>query len=342
MTDALLLTRAIPSAHPIRNLAVTEVAGGPLIVCADWVGHVWTWNPAQDTWLKRPLAFACGDDPAAARYPDATNEIDSLAVGVHGGRVVLVAGGDEQGVAAWDLESGRLIRGTTFEAAYTADVAAMKGAGTSFFVTAEQYSEEVALWKPVAGEPVLGPPVLVDTVSGVRSVAAAWIDGRGLIAAGGDGGVELWDLPYTTRAALFSTYDDESVLAVAPAARPGGGALAVAGVDTGEVYVWEVPADEADAYEDEALHDPLGGHEGPVNAVDTCTVGGRALAVTGGEDETVRVWDLVAGTPIADPLLGHRAQVETVLTIELHGRQVAVSAGRDGVLHVWDLAALLK
>ncbi|MFC7715409.1 hypothetical protein [Nonomuraea recticatena] len=62
-------------------------------------------------WQERPLTFACAGDPLAARYPDAENDVDSVAAVVSGGRVILAAGGDEQGFAFWDLESGELIRG---------------------------------------------------------------------------------------------------------------------------------------------------------------------------------------------------------------------------------------
>ncbi|MFC9750325.1 hypothetical protein [Streptomyces niveus] len=53
----------------------------------------------QDEWQERPLAYAFAEDPLAAEYPDAENDIDSVAVAVSGGRVVVAAGADEQGMA---------------------------------------------------------------------------------------------------------------------------------------------------------------------------------------------------------------------------------------------------
>ncbi len=76
--------------------------------------------------------------------------------------------------------------------------------------------------------------------------------------------------------------------------------------------------------------------------MDTCTVGGRCIAVTASKDETVRIWDLAEGAGIGGPLIGHGSSVEAVVTTVLRGRQVAVSAGRDGAIRVWDLAALLR
>jgi WD40 repeat protein len=44
------------------------------------------------------------------------------------------------------------------------------------------------------------------------------------------------------------------------------------------------------------IGEPLTGHTGPVLAVATAVLpDGRPVAVTGGVDRTVRVWDLAAG-----------------------------------------------
>ncbi|MDG4864904.1 hypothetical protein P8605_42825, partial [Streptomyces sp. T-3] len=118
--------------------------------------------------------------------------------------------------------------------------------------------------------------------------------------------------------------------------------LVAAAGGPGELYVWEVPADGDEDGEGDPLHDPLTGHEGAVLAMDTALVGDRLLAVTGGEDETVRLWDLSAGEAVGAPLTGHHSRVEALRTARLDGREVALSGGRDGVIRVWDLAAALS
>jgi WD40 repeat protein len=75
-----------------------------------------------------------------------------------------------------------------------------------------------------------------------------------------------------------------------------------------------------------------------VNAVAVGELDGRPVIVSGGEDGTVRVWELADGSPVGDPLTGHDGAVNAVAVGELDGRPVIVSGGRDGTLRVWELA----
>ena len=68
--------------------------------------------------------------------------------------------------------------------------------------------------------------------------------------------------------------------------------------------------------------------------------GGRPVAVTTGDDSTVRVWDLATGTPAGEPLTGHTDTVAAVATLLLpDGRPVAVTGSNDGTVRVWDLTS---
>ncbi|MFC3383642.1 WD40 repeat domain-containing protein [Couchioplanes azureus] len=67
---------------------------------------------------------------------------------------------------------------------------------------------------------------------------------------------------------------------------------------------------------------------------------GRVVAVTGSSDKTVRVWDLVTGTPVGQPLTGHTDSLWAVATAVLpDGRLVAVTGSSDRTARVWDLVA---
>ena len=54
------------------------------------------------------------------------------------------------------------------------------------------------------------------------------------------------------------------------------------------------------------------GHTGEVRAVAVGQVEGRPVVVSGGDDETVRIWDAGTGQPIGDPLTGHTRSVAAV------------------------------
>ena len=64
---------------------------------------------------------------------------------------------------------------------------------------------------------------------------------------------------------------------------------------------------------------------------------GRAIALSAGNDGTVRVWDLASGTQRGEPLTGHDDWVRAVALGELDGRAIALSAGNDGTVRIFDL-----
>ncbi|MFD0417704.1 hypothetical protein [Streptomyces sp. NPDC127108] len=328
----LLLTSHIPSAAAIKDIAVVETGTGPQVVCADSGGTVWTWDPSRDVWHERQLTYAFTGDPLAAQYPDAENEIDKVAAAVCDGRVVLAAGGDEQAPALWDLETGELLRGATYDEPYLGAIATVRGDGPPRFVTGSQYVGRLLLWEPSGRTP---PAEVPNDLYDITSLATAWVDGRSLVASGGDQ-VDVWDLARGEQVASFDSCDGD--VRDVSFSRLDDRPVVVAATDSGEVYVWDLAGDG----DDEPVHDPISGHEGAVLTLDTAAVGDRPLAVTGSEDGTVRLWDLAEGTAIGAPLTGHQAAVEAVLTTTLRGRDVALSADRDGAVRVWDLAAAVS
>ncbi|MEV7099396.1 hypothetical protein AB0M80_41875 [Amycolatopsis sp. NPDC051045] len=343
----LLLSSSVPSGSGIDDLAVVDVAGAVLVVCvAD--STVWTWNPARDEWRKRPLAFAHAGDPLFAEYPDADNEIDSVAAAVVDGRIVLAAGGDEQEPAFWDLDSGRLLHAVPSCGAYLAGVAAVQGPGPVRFVTATQNADEVQVWQTPFDE----PPVLLQDYSNVSKLATAWINGESLVA-GVDQGVVVWDLARPGQWLRLGTSGDAGTLKSVAWSRLDDRPVVVGGSSAGELWVWALGAEDLrrplnDLEDVEPLYDPIVGHEDRIVALDTITVGGRSLAVTGSQDTTVRVWDLAERAMVGGPVVGgrlvanNRSRVISVVTTMLQGRPVVLSSSRlHSTIRVWDLAALL-
>ena len=89
-------------------------------------------------------------------------------------------------------------------------------------------------------------------------------------------------------------------------------------------------------------HYIAGQHDQKVNAVAVGERQGRPVIVSGGGDETVRVWDLDTGEPVLGRLTGHTGAVSAVAVSERQGRPVIVSSsdvssGDGGTVRVWDL-----
>ena len=86
-------------------------------------------------------------------------------------------------------------------------------------------------------------------------------------------------------------------------------------------------------------HEVITGPADEVKAVAAAELDGRPVIISGGDDRTVRAWDLATGTPIGQPLTGHDGPVNAVAAAELDGRPVIISGGEDGTVRAWDLAA---
>ncbi|MFD9005905.1 WD40 repeat domain-containing protein [Streptomyces sp. NPDC059582] len=75
-----------------------------------------------------------------------------------------------------------------------------------------------------------------------------------------------------------------------------------------------------------------------VRSVATTVLDGRAIAVTGGDNDDALVWDVATGERIGAPLPA-RGPVWAVATQTVAGRPVAVVAGPSTPVQTWDLAA---
>ncbi|MET3985749.1 WD40 repeat domain-containing protein [Streptomyces sp. PvR034] len=85
-----------------------------------------------------------------------------------------------------------------------------------------------------------------------------------------------------------------------------------------------------------AQQDALIGH-GVALSVACTVVDGRAVAVSTGQEGTVRLWDLRTGAPVGEPLTGHVGGVAAVACTVVDDRPVAVTSGWDATVRVWDL-----
>ncbi|WP_244188232.1 WD40 repeat domain-containing protein [Streptomyces regalis] len=83
---------------------------------------------------------------------------------------------------------------------------------------------------------------------------------------------------------------------------------------------------------------PPGRREGAGQWAVACTqLDGRLVAVSGGYDCTVRIWDVATATQMGDPLCGHTGVIRSVACGVLHGHPIALTSGEDETIRIWDL-----
>jgi WD40 repeat protein len=80
----------------------------------------------------------------------------------------------------------------------------------------------------------------------------------------------------------------------------------------------------------------LVGHRHTVSAVAFGEVDGQPVVVSGGRDETVRLWDARTGQPRGEPLRGHQGEVRALSFGEVDGQPVVASGGQDRIVRLWD------
>ena len=86
-----------------------------------------------------------------------------------------------------------------------------------------------------------------------------------------------------------------------------------------------------------SIEPTLTGHTNRVYAVATTHLDGRPIAISGGDDRTLRMWDLATGQQIGQPLTGHTGSINGMATTQLDGRPIAISASGDNTLRIWNL-----
>jgi WD40 repeat protein len=82
----------------------------------------------------------------------------------------------------------------------------------------------------------------------------------------------------------------------------------------------------------------LGAHHGGARDVTVSSIGDRIVAISGGWDNAVRVWDIRDGGQISE-CIGHSEGVRAVAVGQLKGADVVASGGADEGLWVWDFAS---
>lgn len=183
--------------------------------------------------------------------------------------------------------------------------------------------------------------VRVDTWNIAEMMTVTHLDGQPVVVTGGarydfsiegdddtSGGiVRAWDLRTGRRTGKVMIGHDLAVcsLTTVPYER---GRLAVSSCEAGTLLAWDLAGGEQVA-------ELQGSYNGEMAAA---SVDGRAIAVTGGDDHFLEMWDLLAGEQIGMSLTGLESGVRALTIATVEDRAVVTAGGDDAKVHVWDLA----
>jgi len=250
--------------------------------------------------------------------------IQSLRFSPDGKRL---AAGSYQVVTLWNLPSGGLNK--TLEG-HTDQVKALAVAPDGKTAYSASPDKSIRVWNLAEGKGVrqMTAPAPVNAI-------AVKADGTLLAAGGQDNLIHLLNV---ADGKLLATLKGHTGPVLNLAFTPDGQRLASTSAD-GSARIWTVPSDtdlrEAKAPDQVKAANPLtlSGHKGAVSAL-AITPDGQTL-ITGGDDATVRLWNLSDGAP-ARTIEGHSAPV-LALAVSPDGHSL-LSGSADKLARLFDLA----
>jgi WD40 repeat protein len=343
-----------PDGGGVTAVTIGRVENRGVIVFGSAHGDVGVWDAATDTSLLEYLNTHC-------------DVVTSVAIGRAADQDVIVAGSDDGDIQVWNAITGDPVNGPMIGHKALVTSVAIGRAWERDVIVSGSDDGEIRIWDAATGVPTASPITGHD--GSVSSVAVSRADGRDVIVSGShDGTVRIWDDPASGalkghtasvnsavigrvagRNVIVSGSDDQTVR-IWDAARgtPVGVPLLghtapVNSVAIGQVAGREVIVSGArevqiwDAVRGGVIL-ALTGHDALVNSVAIGRVAGRDVIVSGSDDQTVRIWDAVRGTPVGVPLLGHTGPVNSVAIGQVAGRDVIVSGSDDQTAAIWDAA----
>lgn len=268
-------------------------------------GTLSLWDAGDGTRFPMPSPAHEGSANACAAAPDAA---------------AAVTGGEDRAVRMWDLQSGALLRAFDGHLAAVGTVAVSPDGGR---VASGGDDWLVKVWDAAGGQEIWSAKA---HEYGVRACGVS-PDGRHVVTVGRDGALKIWDADRgTERRAIPGDGKSLECLAISP-----DGTFLVCGGDS--------PLAVRDAATGE-MRRPLAGHTGRLEwiaGVTACAITPDArFAVSGGEDHTVRLWDVATGDA-----LGLLPTAGEVRCVSAHPWRPTLAYGdATGGLHLVDLVGI--
>jgi WD40 repeat protein len=171
-------------------------------------------------------------------------------------------------------------------------------------------------------------------------VAVAHLDGRPVVVTGGGrfdlagpdlesmgGGVRVWDIRTGRKIGKTLTGHGLGVTSLTTVATESG-LLTVSSSEEGELRAWNLTSGVRVAAIEVGYNGDMGAG----------LLSGRPVAVTGGHDDFVQVWDLLSGEQLGPSLSGIKPVARALAAVEVEGRATVVTGSNDRTSRIWDLA----
>lgn len=308
---------------PVDSVAFAR--DGQQFVTGSWDRKVRVWSAADSRQPIRELDYGALYVHAVAFSPD--------------GKLIAAGGNDPAGfVKVWKVDTGKLVRSVTGHTDSVLSVAFDK-AGKRLLTTSYDNTARITALDDSA------PPRVFDGHTWWVWSAAFSPDETQVVSASQDGTCVVWPVqapPADARPvpAQFTGHQGPVYAAEFSA----DGKWIVSGGNDRRVLLWRVS--EAKPYPFEKLSQPglvippprfyaLEGHAAAVRSVHFAQHKGKPILLTGGDDNTIRVWD-VASRTATQVLRGHAGAVRKLDTCA--NEDLVVSASLDKQAKLWNIA----
>jgi WD40 repeat protein len=285
---------------------------------------------ADTEYTMRVLDLRSGK-PVGGSIAGHTARITSLAIGELDGRAIIVSGSDDKTIRVWDVHAGLETTPppADFPGAVRAVALGRAGAASDAIFATVGRDAQLRLGRVSDGH-ALSAAVKLDGIPEAASLHVG--EDRTIVAAGTTKGIKVFS-PTQGTLRPIATYGADERCRGLDVLRLDGNDAFIAGRDR---WVWRYGVDKRGS----GSKAPTAGHEGGVTALAVAISRNRPLALSGGGEGTLLLWDIETGCPMGPAIPAHTGIVTAVAFADPDSLGVAVSAGSDGLMTTWDLGNL--